>query len=307
MVRGAGPQLQTHWDWRAAGNFIGGGSGSGLFCFAALAAWQDESWLWRGGPLGLALVTAGLAGVGLELGRPLRALHVFRRPRTSWMSREAIAASALLVVGVLAVALALPALALAAAGFGFLMLYCQARLLRAARGIPAWREARIVPLIIVTGLTEGGGLLVALGARTPVPTWAVPAVLVLTAGRLAVLSAYTSRLTRAGAAPRGTVRVLSQVRLPLIVTGHVLPGACLLAALATGAAWLAAAGGTLVATSGWYLKFILVTRAAYTQGFALAHLPARTPSYAGPGVKPGWTETNCVREPRLQGFRPPLL
>ncbi|MFP5465862.1 MAG: hypothetical protein ACLGHR_14000, partial [Gammaproteobacteria bacterium] len=43
--------------------------------------------------LGLALVGAGLVCVWLEIGRPLRALHVFVTPRTSWMSREAFTAS----------------------------------------------------------------------------------------------------------------------------------------------------------------------------------------------------------------------
>ena len=38
---------------------------------------------------GLALVGFGLFCVSLELGRPLRALRVFRNPRTSWMAREA--------------------------------------------------------------------------------------------------------------------------------------------------------------------------------------------------------------------------
>jgi len=32
------PWHQNNWDWRAAGNFIGGGSGTGLLFFATLAA-----------------------------------------------------------------------------------------------------------------------------------------------------------------------------------------------------------------------------------------------------------------------------
>ena len=52
---------------------------------------------------GLALVGFGLFCVSLELGRPLRALNVFRNPRTSWMAREAWT-SLLLVPAVLAAA-----------------------------------------------------------------------------------------------------------------------------------------------------------------------------------------------------------
>jgi phenylacetyl-CoA:acceptor oxidoreductase subunit 2 len=37
------------------------------------------------------------------------------------------------------------------------------------------------------------------------------------------------------------------------------------------------------------LKLILVTRAGYNQGFALAHTPIRGSGIAGPAVKPGWT------------------
>ena len=47
-----------------------------------------------------------------------------------------------------------------------LFLYCQARILNAAKGIPAWRQKLVVPLMIVTGLTEGAGLLALLAALT---------------------------------------------------------------------------------------------------------------------------------------------
>jgi phenylacetyl-CoA:acceptor oxidoreductase subunit 2 len=45
--------------------------------------------------------------------------------------------------------------AIAAAAF----LYCQARILRASKGIPAWRAPLVVPLILLSGLAEGGALL----------------------------------------------------------------------------------------------------------------------------------------------------
>ena len=91
------PWQQQHWDWRAAGNFICGGAGGGLIVFTALpvatgAAGSRALLL----VAGIALVGIGLLCVWLELGRPLRALNVFRNPRTSWMTREAIAATLLL-------------------------------------------------------------------------------------------------------------------------------------------------------------------------------------------------------------------
>jgi phenylacetyl-CoA:acceptor oxidoreductase subunit 2 len=41
--------------------------------------------------------------------------------------------------------------------------------------------------------------------------------------------------------------------------------------------------------AGGLLKFILVTRAAFNQGFALTHTPVRGSGIAGPPVKPGWS------------------
>ena len=40
--------------------------------------------------------------------------------------------------------------------------------------------------------------------------------------------------------------------------------------------------------AGWQMKYSLVCRAAFTQGFALPKQPVRGNSRTGPGVKPGW-------------------
>ena len=37
-MRGVEPELQPIWDERAAGNFIGGGTGAGLLLWTAIAA-----------------------------------------------------------------------------------------------------------------------------------------------------------------------------------------------------------------------------------------------------------------------------
>ncbi|MFO1287010.1 MAG: hypothetical protein U1F49_11045 [Rubrivivax sp.] len=157
MSYGPNPWHQQHWDIRAATNFMAGGAGSGLIACAALAglgpAWGPvhgtaPAWPW---PLllGAALVGLGLFAVWLEIGRPLRALNVFLHPKTSWMTREAFAGAALMAA-VLAALLwpSLPALSALAGLAALAFVYCQGRILRAARGIPAWREPLVVPLVV---------------------------------------------------------------------------------------------------------------------------------------------------------------
>ena len=95
------PWHQTNWDWRAAGNFIGGGSGTGLVILAAVASTQGLVY-WPLGLVGAVLVGIGLLCVWLEIGRPWRAMHVFYHPQTSWMTREAFVSAWLLPVTILA-------------------------------------------------------------------------------------------------------------------------------------------------------------------------------------------------------------
>jgi len=44
----------------------------------------------------------------------------------------------------------------------------------------------------------------------------------------------------------------------------------------------------MVFSAGWALKFIMITRAAYNQGFALNHTPVRGSGLPGGAVKPRW-------------------
>jgi phenylacetyl-CoA:acceptor oxidoreductase subunit 2 len=289
-MRGAEPQRQTYWDWRAAGNFIGGGAGTGLLFFTAIAAQHDPVWL-KGELLALLLIAAGLGCVGLELGRPLRGVNVFFRPNTSWMSREAITAIALFPIAFASVVLNLSALGLVAAALGLFFLYCQSRILNAAKGIPAWREPAIVNLIVATGLTEGASLFVIVAALASHRVgWAVATMGLLIVVRLLVWLIYCNRLTRPGAAPKGTAEVLNRLRSPLAVAGHVLPFAILLIPLflPRGGNLPVVVAALLALGGGWYLKFAIITRAAYDQGFAILRVPARTPGYSRTGVKPGW-------------------
>jgi len=277
MSFGPHPWQQTSWDARAAGNFMCGGAGAGLIVFTAMA--QSSGLALAGLMLaGLALVGLGLFSVFLETGRPLRAINVLFNPRTSWMSREAFTAALLFAVGG-ATALGWVRGAWVAAALALVFVYCQARMLRAAKGIPAWREPMVVPLIVSTGLCEGGGVfLLALPLHGEGTLWLLALFGALLVVRMLVWLAYRRRL--AGALARAAAVALDRAGWVLQIAGTLAPLA-LAGLVVIGAVsgvevpLVAAIAGLMAACAGAYLKFTLVTRAGFNQGFALTHLPVR--------------------------------
>ena len=245
---------QRHWDARAALNFILGGSGAGLV--AASAAIEPASpWPLA---LGLAMVAAGLAAVWLEIGRKLRALHVLFNPFTSWMTRESFAALILFTLGLGSILTLrfLPATALAALAF----LWCQARILHATRGIPAWRLPEIVPLIVCTGLAEGVALALFFSQDG----------LILALFMIAVVARGFAWLRYRAAVSNVALESAGRT---LIKVGTIVALACAAAGIyAAPFAWLAALAAV---ASGWQLKFLLVVRASSYEGLRLPHLPVR--------------------------------
>ncbi|RPH65660.1 MAG: phenylacetyl-CoA:acceptor oxidoreductase [Burkholderiales bacterium] len=277
MSYGPDPWQQAHWDWRAAGNFVCGGAGSGLLVFTALSGAQGLAAMLLV-LFGLALVGAGLLCVWLEIGRPLRALHVVLNPRTSWMTREGFVATLLFPAGVAAAA-GVAGFAWVTALLALAFVYCQGRILKASRGIPAWREPLVVPLIVSTGLAEGGGLFLLahpLHAHATQALMAVFAAFVM--ARWLAWVGYRRRLA-AVAAPRA-LSALDRAGDRLQTIGTYLAFALVAPAGiglvgGTVASLLAALAGLAAAGTGAWLKYTLVTRAAYNQGFALTQLPVR--------------------------------
>lgn len=290
-TRGVEPALQQHWNWKAAMNFVCGGMGSGLLLAVVLAGLWDGRFLTPGWAA-LALIALGLATLLLKIGRPLRAAYVLLQPQRSWMSREAWIVGALFPVAAFALwsgnAVALLVTVPLAAAF----LVSQAMILHEAKGVPVWRNDNIVPLILATGLAEGCGLFLAAAAWLP-NTDAIAAVAasaaVLALVREAAWRVYLSGLRHAGA-PARSLDVLQAFAPSLLVGGAVLPVALILAGalIPAAAPFLFAGAGLLSAAAGASLKFMLVTRAGYNQGFALEHTPVRGRGAAGSGVKPGW-------------------
>ncbi|MEO8542600.1 MAG: hypothetical protein ABI434_03410 [Burkholderiaceae bacterium] len=293
MSFGPNPWQQTSWDWRAAGNFICGGVGSGLIVVTALSAVQGvlASLLLL---VGMALMGLGLICVWLEIGRPLRALHVFFNPRTSWMTREAFVAPLVFASGFAAVlgwtALTplamLTALAPLAGLTALAFAYCQGRILKAARGIPAWRDARMPALIVACALAEGAGLfwlLAGWSAGAPWLAWIFAGLVVI---RLVVWRAWR-RAIEPHAAPRA-LAALDPTGRWLMWAGSVAPLVLALLAVSVLAGSVAATvsmalAGVLVAATGAWFKFALITRGAFNQGFALTRLPVRGVARTRPG------------------------
>lgn len=292
-ARGVEPVQQQHWDWKAAGNFVCGGMGSGLFVFAAPAGLGYGELT----PLGwaaLGIVGLGLFLVWLKIGRPLRFINVLRQPRRSWMAREAWIAAIFFPLAGLALWSQEPALLAAAAVVAVSFLASQAMILREAKGIPAWRAAWIVPLLMTTGLAEGSGLFLAaivpFAALQPLFGPVAAIALALTGLRGWVWRSYQVALQASGA-PTRTLAALRDYRPWFFIVGLALPSALIAAGavVTTAAPVLFAIAGLCIAAAGAALKFILITRAGFNQGFALTHTPVRGSGMAGPAVKPGWS------------------
>jgi len=291
-TKGVEPWHQPHWDWKAASNFLCGGAGAGLFAFAAAARLDGPP----AGPIALAalgLVAVGLALLMFKIGRPLRFIYVLLQPQRSWMTREAWVVAVFFPLALAALWLDSRALMALAAALGLVFLYCQAMILKAAKGVPIWRAYNIVPLIVSTGLVEGGGLFlcaaVASPALAPDMVPAAAAVALLAAARAWEWRCYFGRLKHDGA-PARSIEVLAVCRGWFLGLGLIAPVALIALGLGFGGARDLAfpVAGILAFAAGWALKFIMITRAAYNQGFALNHIPVRGSGPPGPAVKPGW-------------------
>ena len=292
-TRGVEPWHQKHWDWKAAANFLCGGAGSGLFAAATLVGLNGTP-VYVPGLSALVLVALGLFTLMFKIGKPLRFLYVLRQPQRSWMTREAWVVFLWFPLALFALWSNYPPFLLPAAMLGLLFLFCQGMILEQSKGIPAWRNPRVIAFIMATGAAEGCGLFLALAAFSPNLEYAAKpfavALVVLAATRAWTCRRYFAALESEGA-PSRTLEIFMACRGWFLGAGLVLPIALMAAGVlldAAGAALFALAG-LCVFAAGWAIKFILITRAAYNQGFALPHTPVRGTGIPGPAVKPGWT------------------
>lgn len=286
MPGSVAPERQRFWDWRAACNFMFGGAGAGALVYAAIASSPGAAVVL----LGLGLVCGGLLCVWFEIGRPWRALNVFLHPSSSWMSRESIVALPLLGAGLGAAWYGGRWLPWITAALALAYVYSQARMLQGARGIPAWRHPRVVPLMIATGLAEGAGLGILVHSwldPAALPRWAALLLVGLVLVREAVFAAYLAGLGPADA-PAQARKLLGRFALRLAALDVAAIFAAAWGMIEPGQVWAIGFAGCLAAFGGAWFKFVLVTRAAYHQGLALSLTPVRGVGMTRPGARPGW-------------------
>ena len=284
----AGEQ-QQFWDIRAAANFTFGGMGAGLITanwlierFSGVATGVGKFSLFAGA----ALIAIGLFSVFMEIGRKARFLLALRRFQSSWMTREMVV-----------VALLFPAVGLAllddaalwrnAAGvLALLFIFCQAKILTAAKGIPAWRAQPIANLIITSGLLEGFGLLaIALSLYPPEEGSAqgvkVIRLMSLLGFILATNLGFTWRRYLRNAANDGigplAFAALRRMTPKVHVIGHILPSIlfCTTFVAFSVPSVVYGLGGLAACIGGAIWKVGLITRAGHQQGFSLPKRPQR--------------------------------
>lgn len=277
-------QVQKFWDWRAAMNWCFGGLSSG-FAFLSWVAYLGG--LIPGATLAwMNFAAAGLMSIGLffvflKIGRKMRFWRAISRPHTSWMTRE-LYVVALFFPAVLAGLVFVHPIAFAVAGLTALaFLWCQAKILHMARGIPAWRVSLMPWMIVVTGLAEGLGLLIMTGAVVPGvsahhPVALAVGLLIVVANAL-LWQNYRSGAKAAGIPPLAR-KVIDELTPGLHAVGHVMPLVALILLFAFGGplgSLIGLAGGVMMIIGGFYWKFAVITRASHQQGFAMPRIPQR--------------------------------
>ena len=272
---GPWPRLQKFWDIRAALNFIGGGTGSGLLIIATVFILLGQTNI-TAIVAGAISISFGLFMVFLEIGKPWRSFNVFFHPQTSWMTREGIVVMPLFLCVALVIFYAGDPISKVASLlmslFAMVFLYCQVRMINAAKGIPSWSHTDLKPFIFSSGLTEALGIAVCLpGLNTEKGLWLALTIMLLI--RLTFWIVYTRNLNR-DRAPEVTCAIFASLYIK-VLTAHILAIVLLIAAWMTGMLVFSLLAGLLAATTGWYLKAIIIIRAAQTRGFSIPRTPVR--------------------------------
>ncbi|HEV8255911.1 MAG TPA: DmsC/YnfH family molybdoenzyme membrane anchor subunit, partial [Casimicrobiaceae bacterium] len=151
---------------------VSSGAGLGLLALIAIvdvfvSSSLPAHALWRGALLGLLLVAAGLASSMLHLANPKNAWRSFARFKSSWLSREAVFATALFPVSGLYVVLVAEStsgvsrmlLALLTCALAWAVLYCTAMIYASLKPIRQWHTRWTPVNFVLLGHWSGALLL----------------------------------------------------------------------------------------------------------------------------------------------------
>ena len=152
------------------------GAGYGLLALTAFAAFShgpasSRSFAFTSLGIALILITVGLLSSTAHLGRPERAWRAFSQWRTSWLSREGVAA---IITYPLALAFGvcwsglidapglIAPLGLVTAFMCMVTVYCTGKIYASLKTVPAWNSRLTVPVYMFFGLASGAAVLSAI-------------------------------------------------------------------------------------------------------------------------------------------------
>lgn len=124
---------------------------------------------------GFILVTVGLVSSTLHLGHPERSWRAFSQWRSSWLSREGVAAVASYIPAVIAIALALigradgggwTAALIATAVLAIITVACTGMIYASLKPIPRWNNGWVVPVYLAFAIATGAAWLAPIMAFT---------------------------------------------------------------------------------------------------------------------------------------------
>jgi DMSO reductase anchor subunit len=159
------------------------GAGYGLLLLIGLAApaglLPGNGWFaFIASALSLGLISVGLLSATFHLGHPERAWRALTQWRSSWLSREGIAAVAtffpagLFAVGWIwtgTLGVFWPWLGVAAAAGAVATVVCTAMIYRTLKAIPRWHNQLVTPVYLVLALLTGAAWLNGLAAAFGIP------------------------------------------------------------------------------------------------------------------------------------------
>jgi DMSO reductase anchor subunit len=157
------PRKQKVWGWPTLANLFFGGMASSYYLLEVLDAFLYGDSNVYSQPavfklLAPALVVLGFLPTAIKVGRPLSGLQLLRNVRSSWISREILAAIIFIAAAVLDWMFAQQILLVLSITAAFALLVSQSFIVYRASAISAWNVPIMPILNLVSNLTTGYGL-----------------------------------------------------------------------------------------------------------------------------------------------------